>query len=193
MAWREHSIGLHREPEMDEDVDHSFRAEQAFQAFKSAVVKPLMALSFDAPLEARQLLSRLRDQLDACDTLIDDVEPATAVSAPTVISGAASAHTVVSKPLADDIGRNQRSRVREMLLLETLEADKRAFALSQLVHALETGGFSDTSAAVVSQLHRLKKLGIIDQPANGMYIITQEGLGHLRRLRQNFGPMLRRS
>lgn len=180
---------------MDDNADHSGRAEQVFQAFKTVVVKPLLGLSFDAPDDARRLLARLRDQLDAFETLVADAEPI-AVDTPSAaggmsLTGAVQAPSNARTP-TDEIGRNQRSRVREMLLLETLEADKRAFALTQLVQALDTAGFNDTSAAVVSQLHRLKKLGIIDQPANGMYVITQEGLGHLRRLRQNFGPMLRR-
>jgi hypothetical protein len=37
----------------------------------------------------------------------------------------------------------------------------------------------------------MKKLGVIDQPANGMYEITQDGLGHLRKLRSSFGALLR--
>ena len=53
-------------------------------------------------------------------------------------------------------------------------------------------GFRDTSSAVVSQLHRLKKLELIRQPAGstGMYEITNAGLGHARNLRSSFGPYL---
>jgi DNA-binding PadR family transcriptional regulator len=57
------------------------------------------------------------------------------------------------------------------------------------MRALEERGFSDGSAAIVSQLHRMKKLGIIEQPANGMYEVTQDGLGHLRKLKASFGAL----
>ena len=99
-----------------------------------------------------------------------------------------AAHTSDS----DDIGRNQRSRVREMVLLETLETEHHALPLQQLTKALKAASFDDTSSAIVSQLHRLKKVGVIDQPANGMYAITEAGLVHLRLLRKNFGPLIRR-
>ena len=79
----------------------------------------------------------------------------------------------------------------EILLLEALAKEARAFPLGQLMRALEERGFSDGSPAVISQLHRMKKLGVIDQPANGMYEITQDGLGHLRKLRSSFGALLR--
>jgi DNA-binding PadR family transcriptional regulator len=55
---------------------------------------------------------------------------------------------------------------------------------------LNQKGFTDSSGAVVSQLHRLKKLGLINQPANGMYEITLDGLGHLRKLRSSFGALV---
>jgi len=75
-------------------------------------------------------------------------------------------------------------------MLEALAREARPFALQQVVAALDQRGVTDTSGAIVAQLHRLKKLGIIDQPANGMYEITDEGLGHLRRLRSSFGALL---
>jgi DNA-binding PadR family transcriptional regulator len=65
--------------------------------------------------------------------------------------------------------------------------ETRAYSLHQLLSALAQKGFSDSSGAVVSQLHRLKKLGLVNQPASGMYEITTDGLGHQRKLRSSFG------
>ena len=89
----------------------------------------------------------------------------------------------------DEIGRNRRSRVRGLVLLEALSREAKAYSLQQLMGALTQRGFQDTPSAVVSQLHRLKKLELIRQPANstGMYEITNAGLGHARNLRSSFG------
>ncbi len=195
MAWRDQSVGSHREFDLQGEVDQLAIGDRLYQSFKTGIMKPLTALSVTAPDDVRQQIERIREQLDALATLIDDTEPAATVATMPAVNGASVVAASVATPPTphvDDIGRNQRSRVREMLLLETLEADQRAFSLGQLTRALETAGFSDTSAAVVSQLHRLKKLGIIDQPANGMYEITQDGLAQVRRLRRSFGAMLRR-
>ena len=80
--------------------------------------------------------------------------------------------------------------MRELILLEALARETRAYTLQQLLAALEVKGFGDTGGAIVSQLHRLKKLGVINQPGSGLYEITDEGLSHLRKLRSSIGSLI---
>ena len=156
--------------------------------FQSRVLRPLLALATEAPQEAQALIGIIREKLDALETLLDGDSP----SSPCMDGGLAEDGVADGgRSELDEIGRNQRSRVREMMLLDIMSSDARPFSLQQLMRALEDGGFDDASAAVVSQLHRMKKVGIIEQPANGMYEITQEGLGHLRKLKTSFGALVK--
>jgi hypothetical protein len=147
--------------------------------------------------DVRQLIAEFRQKLDALDLVIatcPDARPGNGVArtAPRETSdqdGSDAAFAGDGDDL-DDIGRNQRSRLRELTLLEAMAKETRAYSLQQLLSALGQKGFADTSGAVVSQLHRLKKLGVVNQPANGMYEITDGGLGHLRKLRSSFGALI---
>lgn len=152
-------------------------------AFEGHVQLPLMTRAAAAPAEVRALIETIRTRLAALEQLL----PGQAATRPAAVS----INTETPMPCADgdDIGRNQRSRVRELVLLEALEAEHHALALPQLTRALNESGFDDTSAAIVSQLHRLKKIDVISQPANGMYALTQAGVLHVRELRRNFGHL----
>lgn len=195
MLWRTEGVASQGLDEMDGDgapVDFSSELGAKFQ---NAILLPLMSRAVVAPNEVHAFIELIRDKLDALASLL----PAgTATATCGGSSGAAVAlpagGSALSVPAsdADEIGRNQRSRVREMVLLETLESEHHALPLQQLTKALKGANFDDTSSAIVSQLHRLKKVGVIDQPANGMYAITEAGLVHLRLLRKNFGPLIRR-
>ena len=164
--------------------------------FQTAILLPLMSRAVIAPDEVHAFIEMIRDKLDALASLLPSGHataagyPGSLVALAAAIPGAGAQSVPVADP--DDIGRNQRSRVREMVLLETLESEHHALPLQQLTKALKSANFDDTSSAIVSQLHRLKKVGVIDQPANGMYAITEAGLVHLRLLRKNFGPLIRR-
>jgi hypothetical protein len=184
-------IGSQGEPEMAEpphDIDFSASLSRTFQA---DIIMPLMGRVGTAPGEVKALIAAFRDRLDTLDSLLSPDEAAPAGHT-TKLNGTAA--TTVAPPAseADEIGRNQRSRVRELALLATLEAEHNALALQQIMRALTAAGFEDTSAAIVSQLHRLKKLGVIAQPANGMYALTPDGVLHVRELRRNFGHLARR-
>lgn len=186
-----------------EDDDSDF-VRRASAVFASELFKPMLQRATLAPGDVRALIADFREKLDALDTVIamcsdlDSAGPRASVAA----AGAGSGPPGMNGrgPLAsvgdehrdglDEVGRNQRSRLRELAMLEALSREARPYALQQITAALEARGFEDTSGAVVSQLHRLKKLGIIDQPANGMYAITDQGLGHLRRMRSSFGSLL---
>jgi hypothetical protein len=147
------------------------------------------------PGEVSTLIATIRDRLDALETLVPG--QASSSSSGLRVNGANHAESSAA-PYGttsldnDDIGRNQRSRVRELALLATLEAEHNALSLVQITRSLKDAGFEDTSAAIVSQLHRLKKLGVIAQPANGMYALTQTGVLHARELRKHFGHLVRR-
>jgi len=178
---------------------------RASALFAAELFKPMFQRATAAPEDVRALIAEFRGKLDALDTVIAACPTSTEPTAlgwhrPAPSAGGSAGATRTSHLSADidgeqrdgldEVGRNQRSRLRELVMLEALAREARPFALQQVVAALDQRGFTDTSGAIVSQLHRLKKLGIIDQPANGMYEITDEGLGHLRRLRSSFGALL---
>jgi hypothetical protein len=174
------------------DGDVSDRIGQIFAAFAREVFNPLVALTGVPAEDRRQLVDEIRKRLDLVDQVIDTNEAATSYARPKALGAALEAaiveDTEESTAAFDEIGRNQRSRVRELVLLETLGRETKAYSLQQLLGALSQRGFRDTPSAVVSQLHRLKKLELIRQPAGstGMYEITNAGLGHARSLRSGF-------
>jgi hypothetical protein len=156
------------------------------------VFTPLIAMTSVPPHERRKLLADIRSRLD----IVDEVIGAGAtgpLQATNAVADPADPDDKDGAAAGDDgLGRNQRSRVRELVLLDVLGRDAKAVSLQQLMTALAQRGFNDSPSAVVSQLHRLKKLELIRQPAGstGMYEITNEGLGHGRNLRSSFGPYL---
>ena len=196
MLWRTESVQSQGHEEMDGTSAPSDEALELAVKFQTTILMPLMGRAVIAPEEAQALIEMMRDKLDTLASLMPNghavalASGATSGAAQRVATGMGTVPETNSE--ADDIGRNQRSRVREMVLLETLESQHHAMPLQQLTKALKSANFDDTSSAIVSQLHRLKKLGVIDQPANGMYAISEEGLVHLRLLRKNFGPLIRR-
>ncbi|WP_295559906.1 hypothetical protein [uncultured Hyphomicrobium sp.] len=176
------------------------RVQRIFSAFAREVFNPMVALNGVAPSERRLLLDEIRRRLDVVEQVIDTAEAATfsgtgygmAAGVPLSVEPSA-AETDADGAAIDEIGRNQRSRVRELVVLEILAQEAKAYSLQQIMSGLTQRGFKeDTSSAVVSQLHRLKKQDLIRQPAasTGMYEITNAGLGHARTLRSSFGPYL---
>jgi len=176
----------------DQDADFVARLSAVFAR---DLFQPMFQRAPHAPDDIRRLIAEMRGKLDALDMVIAACGPSPLVAGalqppPANDDAQGSAAEAESGDAFDEIGRNQRSRLRELTLLEALSRETRAYSLQQLLSALEGKGFADTSGAVVSQLHRLKKLGVINQPANGMYEITHEGLGHVRKLRASFGGLL---
>jgi hypothetical protein len=174
------------------------RVARIFAAFAREVFNPMVALTGVAPSERRALLAEIRRRLDVVEQVIETAEVAT------FTGSGARLPTTLGEPTADndveadgtpidEIGRNQRSRVRELVVLEILAQEAKAYSLQQIMGGLSQRGFKDdTNSAVVSQLHRLRKQELIRQPAgsSGMYEITNAGLGHARTLRSSFGPYL---
>lgn len=171
---------------------------QISRIFSEDVLRAMVERVGSSPAAIKQLAAEIRSKLDALETLADAFPGSGPARSPAANSRIGSADSYAALgPVPDDpgddyddIGRNQRSRLRELVLLEVLAKDNRAFALQQLMAALAAKGFNDTNGAVVSQLHRLKRVGVVDQPGNGMYVLTDAGLGHLRRLRSSFGGLL---
>jgi hypothetical protein len=164
-------------------------------AFKTQVLRPLLAAGAVDPAATRQTIAELQDKLrslvELLDGAVDSPPRSTGLVNGLLTSTSGAAPTANGhEPLAD-IGRNQRSRVRELVLLEALSRETRPFTLAQLMSELESRGFHDGQAAVVSQLHRMKHSGTIEQPGNGMYAITHDGLVHLRSLRASVGALIR--
>ncbi len=163
-------------------------------AFIREVYQPLFQRAAMAPEDVPPVMSEVRKLLDVLQLAIAPFDAA-AETVPAAAAGPSPAATAVSAnapvPPAD-AGRNQRSKVRELVLLELLERENRACTLQQLMAGLNSKGFGDTNAAVVSQLHRLKALGVVHVPGSGIYEITDPGLGHLRKLRTSFGAFVPR-
>lgn len=181
------------------DGDDSEFVRRLTSIFAAELFQPMVERIALAPSDVRALIAEFRDKLDALDTVVAACpggSRAEARSKPLGSAGAGAPRHLAAgvedegRDGLDDVGRNQRSRLRELAILEVLCRELRPYTLQQIMSALEARGFGDTSGAVVSQLHRLKKVGIIDQPANGMYAATDQGLGHLRRLRTSFGSLL---
>lgn len=172
----------------------SVSGDDVLRQFQSQTVRPLLALATADPGEALRVIEVIREKLEALEKLLDGDESGSgSASSPmlqTAVSGGGAAGATHGAE-HELIGRNQRSRIREMTLLQVLSSEARPFSLHQLIRSLEGDGFADGTAAVVSQLHRMKKVGIIEQPANGMYEITQDGLSHLRQLRASFGSLVK--
>jgi hypothetical protein len=187
MLGHGHRVSSQGELEMAADAFEPDFSSRLVAAFEKHVQLPLMVQAGTFPGEVSALIETFRNRLSALESLV----PGQPVSRPTTApNGAYALEPLVSSiGEPDDIGRNQRSRVRELMLLEALEAEHHALSLPQLTRALTEAGFDDTSAAIVSQLHRLKKLGVIAQPANGMYVLTPDGVLHVRELRKNFGHL----
>ncbi|MEQ1688320.1 MAG: hypothetical protein ABL874_07085 [Sphingopyxis sp.] len=180
-------VGSQGEAQMAADGFEPDFSSRLIAAFEKHVQLPLMAQAGAFPTEVSGLIETFRNRLALLEQLVPG-QPLARASVPANGSHAPEpAMSFVNE--SDDIGRNQRSRVRELMLLEALEAEHHALSLPQLTRALTESGFDDTSAAIVSQLHRLKKLGVIAQPANGMYVLTQDGVLHVRELRRNFGHL----
>lgn len=169
------------------------RLAPIFAAFVREVFTPLVTVSSTQPAEGRRILEEIRSRLAVIEGVIETTSEAAIYAAPAGLSTRdfAAVDEADGAPL-DEIGRNQRSRVRELVLLESLGRETKAYSLQQLMAALAQKGFQDSPSAVVSQLHRLKKLDLIRQPAGstGMYEITTAGLGHARSLRSSFGSYL---
>jgi hypothetical protein len=168
-----------------------------FTAFVHEVFRPIVGLSGVPSQERRRLLDDIRQRLDVAEQVLATEEAAAGTSAyatplPPAQAAVGAADAEADGSALDEIGRNQRSRVRELVLLDALSRETKAYSLQQLMAALAQRGFQDTQSAVVSQLHRLKKLGLIRQPENstGMYEVTDAGLGHARSLRASFGAYL---
>ena len=182
-----HRVGSQSDNEMAADGREPDFSSRLVAAFEAHIQVPLMARVGVAPAEVTALIETLRSRLAALESLVPGQGAGRASVA--FVNGAQMLEPQAAVVESDEIGRNQRSRVRELVLLESLEAEHHALALPQLTRALTEAGFDDTSAAIVSQLHRLKKLGVITQPANGMYVLTQEGVLHVRDLRRHFGHL----
>jgi hypothetical protein len=186
-----HGVGTQGEPEMIISGDDSNFSSRLVAAFEAQVQVPLMGRVGQSPAEVTALIDTLRGRLAALESLVPGQPVGRGAGGAAGLSGLPELPSAGTME-ADDIGRNQRSRVRELTLLEALEAEHHALSLPQLTRALGEAGFDDTSAAIVSQLHRLKKLGVIAQPANGMYVLTPDGVLHVRELRKNFGHLKQR-
>ncbi|MGH1353199.1 MAG: hypothetical protein ACRBBN_20680 [Methyloligellaceae bacterium] len=88
------------------------------------------------------------------------------------------------------IGRNQISKLRELVILRRLDRSKNILSLNQIMGELLSNGFETNEAVVVSQLHRLSQNGIIERPDNGLYRLSNDALDYLEELNSTHGELL---
>ncbi len=180
-------------------MDDQFKA-RCSEVFASELYKPLLALAGSRPDDVLDLIAEFRESLDLLEAVIGRCAVSDSPGKGRDVAGGTSSEgrlngtegvLQAAREAVEDVGRNQRSRLRELAVLEYLSREARAFTLQQVLNELSAKGFSGcTEGAVVSQLHRLKKTGAINQPANGMYEITDGGLSHMRKLRTSFGSLV---
>lgn len=166
-------------------------AADAADAAGRAFIETVARLARSDPAKAKTVIAEVMGKASTIDgfatiALGSGHAPASALTLDVAGAG------VLSQAEADrdELGRNQRSRIREAVLLDILQANAGPCALTKLMAGLAGRGIADTQAAVVSHLHRLKANGLITQPGNGFYDITSDGLGHLRKLRASLGPLV---
>lgn len=86
-----------------------------------------------------------------------------------------------------EIGRNQKSKVRELIVLSLLESKERSFSLKEVLNELNAHGMNPTNSAVVSQLHRLKGQDLVSVSGSGTYSFkADKASAYLRSLRRDF-------
>ena len=120
MLWRSESVQSQGLDEMDGASAPSEEALELAVKFQTTILLPLMGRAVVAPEEVQALIEMMRDKLDTLASLIPN-GPAVAFASGVTGPAQRGAPGVTPVPEvasdADDIGRNQRSRVREMVLL----------------------------------------------------------------------------
>ena len=86
----------------------------------------------------------------------------------------------------------ERSIARELEVLRVLEESPGAVGVKRVCARMRALGLcpNDGDGAVVTQLSRLKKKGIVAKEAQGLYLGTAEGLGRLRKMRTLYGTLV---
>ena len=186
--------------------------ERWLREFRAGTVATLLDHINERPDQVRAFLAGAGEQLAALATLVGGADGSASAAAlagqngsqPGVEAhGAMSASGAATHAVAraaglsgraaygiEQLGRNQRSRVREMLALEALAKAGGACTADELMVAVKDGGLVDTRDALNAQLHRIKKDGLVTQPDTGLYAITDKGRADATALRRIFGKFL---
>lgn len=169
--------------------------EQIARIFRDDVLKPMMSTGA-SPDEIKKLVKKLQVKLDALKVIIDADDAPAVETQPATQRDASEVTPAITSPemiLGDELGRNQRTRLRELVLLTVLEKEKKAYPLQQLLSDVNRQGFDATRSAIISQLNRMIADDYLETPSkgSGMYTITKDGLVHLQELRTNFAHLLR--
>lgn len=176
---------------MSERPDESKSADAVLTAFRAHVSPSLFAAGAAGPEELKSALARLRETLDHFEAVL----PGAGSGAGAQGGGEpTNGHAAPAAEAADDLdslGRNQKARLRELILLEALADAARPVPIQHLMQALDKRGFDSGQAAVVSQLHRMKTVGTIEVVGSGMYAATPAGREHLHKLKTGLGALLR--
>jgi hypothetical protein len=174
---------------MSERPDESKSAAAALTAFETHVTPSLFAAGASGPGALRSAISRLRETLDRFEAVLPGAAGGATCAGEPANGHAASAADTGDE--LDSLGRNQKARLRELVLLEALADAARPVPIQHLMQALDKRGFDSGQAAVVSQLHRMKTLGTIEVAGSGMYAATPAGREHLHKLKTGLGALLR--
>lgn len=170
------------------------KIEEALAAFDEAVLPFLFAAASQKQFDsARAMLAGLQEKLTRFEAVLPRSAGTPATSAGMGRDGLA--HRGESEPGSaelDALGRNQRAKLRELMLLEILANVGEPCPIQTVMGRLAGQGFDDGQPAVVSHLHRLKSDDLIEQPGPSMYMITAKGRDELHKLKRAYGHMLRR-
>lgn len=173
---------------MSDRPDESKSTAAAVTAFQRHVTPSLFAAGAAGPEALRSAIAVMRETLDRFEAVLPGSGDAQG-SQP--VNGHGAATATESGDDLDTLGRNQKARLREMVLLESLADAARPVPIQHLMQALDRRGFDSGQAAVVSQLHRMKGVGTIEIVGSGMYAATSAGREHLHKLKTGLGALLR--
>ncbi|MGH1349983.1 MAG: hypothetical protein ACRBBN_04130 [Methyloligellaceae bacterium] len=103
-----------------------------------------------------------------------------------------SQHPEKQIPKSPDLGRNQLSKLRELVIVQLFFHSESAISLIEIKQELKEQGFISSDSAVNSQLHRLVETKIIKRVDTGIYQRTEATLAHCSKLQTSFGKFLER-
>ena len=114
--------------EPPQEVDFTARLLRTFQG---EVIMPLMTRAGVAPAEAKALIDVFRERLETLHSLLSPDESMAVVTQPVINGHTPQLPAPPAFTEAEEIGRNQRSRIRELALLSALEAEHNALPCSR--------------------------------------------------------------
>lgn len=170
--------------------------------FATFVVAPLRHLITSGEVPAHEIqatIEKIADLLgivtSQASALVDASDPNKELTRPLAQPHGKAVNGADFSPLeawlkeARRFAPRQRSLARQIEILQMLDEVKGPIVLSRLHDRLIASGLSDNQAAVVTQISRMKKLGLVLGEAHGLYARTDAGANELIKLRRNYAAL----